>query len=483
MAFTQSSFWTSLTGAAAACMLVSPLALANADDNAANLDAAAIAAAAAAAAAADAADAADAAAAAAAVAADAAAAAAAAAGIQQPTPRAQSSAPAQSGDLDLRVFWNKGLKIESEDKTFKFKVGGRLQNDYWTVPHESKGLEEGLATGPALLGQSDGTEFRRARVHMSGTIADTVLFKWAYEFEGGDASFKDAYIGMEDLGPFGKVTVGQQKEPIGLEFAYSSNAATFMERGLPHDLNPERNTGIRFQRTAASDAVYLTGGLYRITNNQGDSGPLNEGWAASARASWAPVYEEKGKRLLHFGLNASYRENLDIYAKGARPSVHGMQPYLASSVTDVDNVTIAGLEAATNFGPLSLQAEYVLNVIERNSGGNATWGGWYAFASYFLTGEHRPYKRSSGAFSAVSPNTSFTKDGGGAWEIAARFSALDLADTANNTTLASGRLQDVTAGVNWYINYNTRIMLNYIHADLQGVGASDAIAMRFQVFF
>jgi len=33
------------------------------------------------------------------------------------------------------------------------------------------------------------------------------------------------------------------------------------------------------------------------------------------------------------------------------------------------------------------------------------------------------------------------------------------------------------------MNYNTRLMFNYVHADLQGIGASDAIAMRLQVFF
>ena len=387
----------------------------------------------------------------------------------------------RSEEIDLRVFWKNGLRFEDKDKSFKLKIGGRLQNDYWFVTNESPGLENELEG--RLLRRDDGTEFRRARINMSGTISDMVIFKWSYDFAGALASFKDAYIGLKDLGPLGTVTVGQQKEPIGLEFAYSSNAATFMERGLPHSLNPERNTGIRFQRTAADEAVYLTGGLYRLTNSQGNSGPLNDGWSAAARASWAPIYEDKGRKLLHLGISGSRREKLSIYAKGSRPSINGMQPYVLSTVTNVDNVTSAGLEAAANLGPLSFQAEYNLNVIERNSGNRADWSGWYAYVSWFLTGEHRPYRRDKGAFAAVTPNTNLTKDGGGAWEIAARFSSLDIADENNSTTVGGGRLQDITAGLNWYMNYNTRLMFNYVHADLQGIGASDAIAMRLQVFF
>ena len=70
----------------------------------------------------------------------------------------------------------------------------------------------------------------------------------------------------------------------------------------------------------------------------------------------------------------------------------------------------------------------------------------------------------------------------GAIELAARYSALDLADEA----ISGGRLQDTTMGVNWYLNPNMRIMLNYVHseADVKGEdGSADLVGLRFNIFF
>jgi phosphate-selective porin OprO/OprP len=46
----------------------------------------------------------------------------------------------------------------------------------------------------------------------------------------------------------------------------------------------------------------------------------------------------------------------------------------------------------------------------------------------------------------------------GAIELTARYSELDLSDEAVN----AGRLDTTTLGVNWYLNPNTRVMLNYV---------------------
>ena len=59
--------------------------------------------------------------------------------------------------------------------------------------------------------------------------------------------------------------------------------------------------------------------------------------------------------------------------------------------------------------------------------------GFYVQGSYLLTGEHRPYNRALGIFSGIRPKRNFLEDGGwGAWELAARYSYLDLA--ASNFT-------------------------------------------------
>ncbi len=402
---------------------------------------------------------------------------------EEPGPPALAAQPQENDDLDFRVYWKNSLNFETKNKQFKFKLGGRLQNDWWFIANESDGLKSELAGRTPAAEQASGTAFRRARVHMSGTMNKNMHFKWAYDFGGGTPDFKDAYIGWKGVPGLGTVRVGQQKEPIGLEFAYSSNSATFIERGLPHYMNPERSTGVRFNRTIADDSLYLTAGAYRPSDTQGNSGLAGDSYAFSGRAAWSPIFEDKGERLLLLGVNGSFRTGLDTYRKKGKPQADEMARYIEASVSDVDNVVIAGLEAAANFGPLSIQSEYVLNSISRNTGGTANWSGWYTYLSWFMTGEHRPYRRDRGAFTAMTPDKTYGPNGGGAWELALRYSALDLGDSNNTTATNGGRLSDITAGINWYMNYNMRVMLNYDHAKLKGIGNSDTVLLRFQVFF
>ena len=111
------------------------------------------------------------------------------------------------------------------------------------------------------------------------------------------------------------------------------------------------------------------------------------------------------------------------------------------------------------------------------------FSGFYVYGSYFLTGENRRYNTKSGSFDMVKPKKNFKwGESLGAIELAARYSALDLADE----DISGGRLQDTTVGVNWYLNPNMRIMLNYVHseADVRGVdGSADLVGMRFNIFF
>ena len=112
--------------------------------------------------------------------------------------------------------------------------------------------------------------------------------------------------------------------------------------------------------------------------------------------------------------------------------------------------------------------------------GDPDFWGAYVQASYFLTGEHRPYKTSNGTFDKVKPLKNYGKEGGpGAWELAARYSYLNL----NDAGVDGGRLRDLTLGLNWYLNPNLRIMWNYIFADPSDGGDVDVFQMRFQLAF
>ena len=113
----------------------------------------------------------------------------------------------------------------------------------------------------------------------------------------------------------------------------------------------------------------------------------------------------------------------------------------------------------------------------------------YLMASYFLTGEHRGYNRKVGWFDHQKVFEPFfcvcTPDGickgSGAWEVAVRWSYIDLDDAP----VLGGYLDDLTFGVNWWLNPNMRVMFNYINADLnnpvRGESEADIFLTRFQV--
>lgn len=88
--------------------------------------------------------------------------------------------------------------------------------------------------------------------------------------------------------------------------------------------------------------------------------------------------------------------------------------------------------------------------------GDIDFPGLYVFASYFVTGEHRIYNRHFARFDGVEPRAAAFTERAGTWELAARYSYLDASDSG----VRGGNLQDGTLGVNWYLNYNSRVMFN-----------------------
>jgi phosphate-selective porin OprO/OprP len=122
---------------------------------------------------------------------------------------------------------------------------------------------------------------------------------------------------------------------------------------------------------------------------------------------------------------------------------------------------------------------------------DADFSGFYVMASYFLTGENRNYDVKKGAFSRVKPLKNFSPKAKtwGAWELATRYSIVDL---DANRPINGRDLEDVTMGLNWYWNPNMRVMFNYIHTELNSqthpkdellFGDANIFAVRFQFDF
>ncbi|MFO7861241.1 MAG: porin [Desulfosalsimonas sp.] len=336
----------------------------------------------------------------------------------------------------------------------------------------------------------DGVEFRRARLFASGSFENNVFFKAQYDFGGGDADFKDMYIGMKKIPAIGNIKIGHFKEPFSLEEQGSSKYITFMERGLPNVFSPSRNTGVMAYDAALGKRMSWAIGAFYDADGFGEGFNDSTDINVTARVTGAPVYADDGRKAVHLGLSYTRQfrdEDETTLRYRQRPEAHITGVRLANTGSfGLDDADIMSLEAAMVMGPFSVQAEYMQSFVGSDAANDPSFSGYYVYGSYFLTGESRNYKPGSGSFGRVKPNRNFSfhKPGAGAWEVGVRYSNLDLNDEA----IEGGELSNLTLGVNWHLNPNVRMMLNYVYADLEdreNVEDDNAniVQARFQVDF
>ena len=129
----------------------------------------------------------------------------------------------------------------------------------------------------------------------------------------------------------------------------------------------------------------------------------------------------------------------------------------------------------------SLQGEYKKVFVRSNVAKDPRFSGAYVQFSVFLTGESRTYNPRAGIFELIEPLHSFEASswGQGAWELALRYSTIDL----NDKDIPGGELEDVTLGLNWYLNSSARVTLNYVHSQLKSGGSANILMTRLQIAF
>ncbi len=383
--------------------------------------------------------------------------------------------PAAEDPSTFRVFWKDGLRAETKDKKFTARIGGRINTDF-TAGSVSDDLKDEVGDF------KNGVEFRRARLYMQGTAYENFDYKIQLDFAGGDAAFKDVYMGYNGIPYVGGIRVGQFKEPFSLEELTSSNQITFLERALPNEaLVPSRNTGIMLYNALLNQRMTVAGGYFHDTDDFGDETSDHE-QVFTGRVTGLPLYEDEGRLLVHLGAAGRWRKTGTETARfRSRPEIHNADRFIDTGDFDTESYTQAGAEFATVVGPASLQAEYIYTGTDTPGSADPAFDGFYVFGSYFLTGEHRPYRPAEAIFEPVRPKHNFSiKDGTwGAWEVAARYSQADLDDSG----IEGGELRNTTVGLNWYLNYNYRIMGNWVHTHRKSVGSGDLFGVRFQVFF
>lgn len=253
-----------------------------------------------------------------------------------------------------------------------------------------------------------------------------------------------------------------------------------MERGLPIAMSVERNTGAMYH-TSLGKKISLQTGFFLNADNFGNDKTVNSAINTTSRLTCLVINSEE--KLLHLGVSGSIRNsaNLSEYNVSSRAENH-LGTKLLSYESSENDATLLAYEIAYVNGSFSVQGEYVQSEIEKIEFENNDFlSSYYGQVSYFITGESRPYKTSLSGFGRVKPKNNYGENGWGAFEIAVRISQIDFSSVENGT------LDDITLGLNWYLNPNTRIMMNYVSGELtnyQGeITTENAVMMRVQLDF
>jgi phosphate-selective porin OprO/OprP len=182
-------------------------------------------------------------------------------------------------------------------------------------------------------------------------------------------------------------------------------------------------------------------------------------------------------RGLAFGVGGSYQANHPATnaATGLTPgyTTDGQQRFFTynAGVNANGAAWRVSPQAYYNYGPLGLLAEYVISdqqVASATKSADLQNTAWQISGGWVLTGEEASYN-------GITPLHPFDPRRGqwGAWQVVARYGALDVDGKAFQDGFASSTKSADSAtawsvGLNWYLNKNIRANLSYSHTTFGG---------------
>jgi len=302
---------------------------------------------------------------------------------------------------------------------------------------------------------------------------------WRYEiaanYRGLDKteSRKWAFTNVNLAIPIGDltVTIGKQKEGLGLELLENARDVPFMELSVMTTgmtISESHVVGVRISSSMAGGRLNWSAGWF---NNWLDDGLSfgGSGQIFAGRLAGLAIEGNGGRELLHVGASAVYRQapggNLRLKSV---PEVYEAEDFVDTGSFPAGHATSIAGELAAVEGAFKFSAEYTGTLVSSPQTGDPRFSGFYVMASYALTGETHPYDRGTATFGAIRPSApfSFRHRGSGAWEVAARYSKIDLTDGA-----VSGGVFDRWSGaLSWYPTSEWRLEFNYGYGRLDRSG-------------
>lgn len=401
-------------------------------------------------------------------------------------------------------------------------VGGRVQADYVRFMGDEKDKNGNTSAASAVSATttrfSSGANLRRTNLFLAGNLSNNYGYYLRADF--GKSGSTASSVAERDRVKVQRAELhyhyndftfnfGQLYVPMGMDWTTDASDHAFMERSAMSNAFYERNhLGVSASTYGdmftVSGAIVTKGfggddrGFLGGTNTNDEALNRGDKFAYMLRLTVSPVHEND--MAYHFGFNAKHKSlhtetaaggaDTKFYAWSVGPELRSRQsPTNILSTHDgangtttdgaVSSFNMMGLEAAAKWNAFHAQFEYTRLKAKYSSRPNESYSGWYLQAGWvFSGGDGRHYNFKQGVFEKPMIN-----GGCGAWELAARYSRVDLND--NNVTFSTardtGKMKGYTVGVNWYANNNVTFQANYVHNKFNFRTAEDRTAKGFGV--
>ena len=317
----------------------------------------------------------------------------------------------------------------------------------------------------------NGTSIRRARFAVKAQVNEDWYGEFDMDLANGLVELKDAivrYTGFDNL----DLQVGNFKENFSIQRNTTSRYLQFIERPMVCSaLAPSRHLG--FNAKYAKDWIWASAGVFAqkvagieewdlTADNNKDFG-RNAGYSATAKLVFRPLYKMDNASL-HIGGAVSYRtpkvtdDAYGMYRASARNSTNiNRKKYIdTDNLPGFDHNILSTVELAGHWGGLRYEAAYMRSdVFFKETAVDPLpkcFDGWYAQAGYLLFGGKQRYDAMGGKYTKVERGRSW-----GDIELCGRYEYCNL----NNGGIFGGSAEAYTIGLNYYVNENVKMQLNY----------------------
>jgi len=375
-------------------------------------------------------------------------------------------------------FGNAGLGLKWDKGRSEIRLGGFMQMDsrtYFDAPTDSAGQDNFL--------------LRRIQPSLEIKFGKLYSFYIMPSF-ASNPGILDIYVDGNFAKPF-NIRVGKFKSPFGLERLQSATALAFNERAFPTNLAPNREIGAQifgdilwnsteYQIGLFSGAIDNSSGLRNSVINSNNSGVDFVG-----RIFSYPLKNSDLEFMKGFGLGVAYsygtqhggvqESNLPIFLS---PGQQIIASYVQGAFADGGRQRVSP-QLYYHHGPLGVMGEYVISQQDIKHGAAAekvTNDAFQIQLSWIVFNGDASFRR-------VRPKNSFELENIGSWgavQLVTRYSELNLdshafANGLFNPNHSVKKAQDFGVGVNWYLNRNVKLQLDYnqTHFTSGALGGAD----------